>query len=35
VFWVAPLIGGILGGVIYKALGADATVRPPVEGEAL
>jgi aquaporin Z len=35
VFWVAPLIGGILGGVAYKMLGADATVRPPVEGEAL
>ena len=35
VFWVAPLIGGILGGVIYKTLGADATVRPPVEGAAL
>ena len=35
VFWVAPLIGGILGGVVYKALGADATVRPTVEGEAL
>jgi len=35
VFWVAPLIGGILGGVVYKALGADATVRPPVEGAAL
>ncbi|MBW8843039.1 MAG: aquaporin Z [Sphingomonadales bacterium] len=35
VFWLAPLIGGILGGVIYKTLGADATVRPPVEGEAL
>jgi aquaporin Z len=35
VFWVAPLIGGILGGVAYKMLGADGTVRPPVEGEAL
>ena len=35
VFWVAPLIGGILGGVIYKTLGADATARPPVEGEPL
>ena len=35
VFWVAPLIGGILGGVIYKTLGADAAVRPPVAGEAL
>jgi aquaporin Z len=35
VFWVAPLIGGILGGVVYKALGADAKARPPIEGEAL
>ncbi|HEX7851030.1 MAG TPA: aquaporin Z [Sphingomonas sp.] len=35
VFWVAPLIGGILGGVVYKELGADAKARPPVEGEAL
>ena len=35
VFWVAPLIGGILGGVIYKTLGAEATARPPVEGEPL
>jgi len=34
-FWIAPLIGGILGGVVYKALGADARKRPPVEGEAL
>ncbi|MFA5966570.1 MAG: aquaporin Z [Sphingomonas sp.] len=34
-FWVAPLIGGTLGGLVYKMLGADATVRPPVEGAAL
>jgi aquaporin Z len=34
-FWVAPLIGGALGGFVYKTLGADAAVRPPVEGEAL
>jgi len=34
-FWVAPLIGGALGGFVYKTLGADATARPPVEGEAL
>jgi len=34
-FWVAPLIGGALGGFVYKTLGADAKVRPPVEGEAL
>jgi aquaporin Z len=29
------LIGGALGGFVYKTLGADAKVRPPVEGEAL
>ena len=27
--------GGVLGGIIYKAIGADATVKPPIEGEAL
>ena len=35
IFWVAPIIGGVLGGFVYKALGADATVKPPIEGEAL
>lgn len=34
-FWLAPLIGGILGGVAYRALGADATVKPPIEGAPL
>jgi len=34
-FWVAPLIGGALGGFVYKTLGAEAKARPPVEGEAL
>ena len=34
-FWVAPLIGGALGGFVYKTLSADAKVRPPVAGEAL
>ena len=28
-FWVAPIIGGVLGGVIYKWLGPD---RPDVVG---
>ena len=34
-FWLAPLVGGALGGFFYRMLGADATARPPVEGEAL
>jgi aquaporin Z len=34
-FWVAPIAGGILGGLVYKALGADAKAKPPIEGEAL
>jgi len=34
-FWLAPIAGAMLGGLAYKMLGADATVRPPVEGEAL
>jgi aquaporin Z len=35
IFWVAPIVGGILGGFAYKTLGGDATVKPPVEGEAI
>lgn len=34
-FWLAPVIGGVLGGVVYKTLGADARVRPPIEGAPL
>jgi aquaporin Z len=34
-FWLAPLVGGALGGFLYRMLGADAAPRPPVEGEAL
>jgi len=34
-FWVAPIVGGVLGGFIYKALGAEAVARPPITGEPL
>src|SRR5262249_41372525 len=34
-FWIAPIIGGMLGGIAYKTLGADARAKPPIEGEAI
>src|SRR3546814_837201 len=34
-FWVAPLIGGVLGGVSYRVLGADRAIKPPVTGEGI
>lgn len=33
-FWVAPILGGALGGIAYKALGADVPPKPPIEGDA-
>jgi aquaporin Z len=34
-FWLAPIAGGVIGGLLYKTLGAEAKARPPIEGEAL
>lgn len=34
-FWLAPIAGAVLGGVVYRTLGADATVKPPIEGAPL
>lgn len=31
-FWAAPLIGGALGGMIYRGLFADRPARPDIEG---
>ena len=32
-FWVAPLLGGALGGLLYRAPGADAEKKPPITGD--
>ena len=32
-FWAAPLIGGAIGGLLYKMLGADTFPKPNIEGE--
>lgn len=34
-FWLAPIVGGALGGFAYRAIHAEAHVRPPIQGEAL
>lgn len=32
-FWVAPLIGGLVGGWLYRTVGADSFPKPNIEGE--
>ena len=32
-FWLAPLIGGALGGVVYRILAPEAVVEPAVTGD--
>lgn len=33
IFWVAPIIGGVIGGVLYKMLSPEQAARPDIEGE--
>lgn len=33
-FWLAPLVGGVLGGIAYRALAADLPTEPAITGEA-
>ena len=32
-FWLAPIVGGVLGGIAYKTIGADTPPKPPITGE--
>jgi aquaporin Z len=34
-FWAAPLIGGLIGGLAYRILFAEETKRPDIEGDRL
>jgi aquaporin Z len=33
-FWVAPLLGGVVGGALYKVLFAETPARPDIVGDA-
>lgn len=32
-FWVMPIVGGMLGGFLYKAMGADTYQKPDIAGD--
>lgn len=32
-FWVAPILGGVLGGILYKVMGADSYPKPDIKGD--
>ena len=32
-FWAAPIIGGLIGGLLYKLMFADAAAKPDVVGD--
>ena len=34
-FWVMPIIGGVVGGALYRWLAVDATAKPQVVGERI
>jgi aquaporin Z len=33
-FWIAPLVGGVVGGLAYRTLFAEAPAKPDITGTA-